>query len=224
MTDTEIQSLRDELEDAKKTLVDANDSIEALSNKNREIIMKNKKLSNQDNTIDIDEHYKTLDEIENLKADNKKLEFTLKGKDKDITKLNDTNTGLNSNLHGLLAKDELTKSLTKVGVKPIDIEIITDHLATKATIENIDGSLSGVIDGRTIDDYVSSVWAEQDGSYGGKNRIVAPTNSGSGGQGGNGGGNTDSKKYFDKSSPDFNLTKQGEISKSDPSLYAQLSK
>jgi len=57
--------------------------------------------------------------------------------------------------------------------------------------------------------------------------IVAGTDSaGLGTGGGTGGGNGIGEwdKYFDEKSNDYNVTKQFELSKSDPTLYAQLSK
>lgn len=208
MTDEEVQALRDELKDA-------NDSIEALSNKNREVILKNKKLSSQNSEINSDDHYKVLDENDSLKEQIKKLNHDIKGREKDIAKLSDSNNSLNGNLQSLLIDGGLSDNLSKVGVLPQYMDATKALLRSQVSI--IDNK--AVVGEKPLNDFMTE-WAGD----GGKAFIKAPDSSGGGGQGGQGSGNTDVKKYFDKTGSDFNLTKQAEVFKTDPALYAQLSK
>ena len=208
MTDEEVQALRDELKDA-------NDSIEALSNKNREVILKNKKLSSQNSEINSDDHYKVLDENDSLKEQIKKLNHDIKGREKDIAKLSDSNNSLNGNLQSLLIDGGLSDNLSNVGVLPQYMDATKSLLRSQVSI--IDNK--AVVGEKPLNDFMTE-WAGD----GGKAFIKAPDSSGGGGQGGQGSGNTDVKKYFDKTGSDFNLTKQAEVFKTDPALYAQLSK
>ena len=58
------------------------------------------------------------DKFDDLKESSKKLEHDLKGRDKDILRLTESNSGLNSNLHNVIVDGGLSDSLSKAGVLP----------------------------------------------------------------------------------------------------------
>ena len=205
-----------ELEELKAELSEAKQGIEALANKNKELLneLKAERKSNRESEVDSDKYYKLKDEFDDLSDKYKALEHTAKSKDKEIAKLTESNNGLNANLKNILIDDGLTNELVKAGVKKEYLEATRALL--KGQVSLVD--TNAMVGDKTLAEFIPS-WAGEN-----KHFITAPDNSGGGANGGNGGGASAEKKYFDKSSPDFNLTKQGEILKSNPALYAQLAK
>ena len=168
------------LEEVTAKLSEAETSIEALAGKNKELLgeLKTERKTNRTNDVDSDKYYKLKDEFDDLQESYKALEHTTKGKDKDITKLTELNTGLNANLQSVLIDGGLSDNLAKIGVKPEFLE------ATRALLR---GQVS-IVDNKAIagDKPLNDFMTEWAGDAG-KAFISAPQNSGSGGQGGSGG-------------------------------------
>lgn len=200
MTQEELQALVEELKASN----------EAMANKNKELLAEVKKERQKSKEVNVDEHYKLLDELESVKSENAKLSGEVKLKAKDLEKLTASLGEKDKSIHKLLVSDGITKELAGLGIE--DIDTLMPYFERNATVEN------GValVNGKPIKDAMTE-WA--DGA--GKRYIPASQNSGGGANGGSGGG-TDSKKFFDRSSPEFNLTKQAEIMKTNPTLYATL--
>ena len=175
MTEEQIEALRDDL---KK----ANDSISKLEEKNREVILKNKKLANQE--ISQDEHFKVLEQLEDLKNANSKLELTQKTNLKEIEKLTQSNEGLNKTNSKMLIDDVVIKTANSLERHNIGSEnkdykmsnIQRDIRELKPQI--IDGV--AMIGDKTLDNYIREDYIN---SAGVDNFTVKP-NEGGGANGG----------------------------------------
>ncbi len=190
MTNEELQAELDELKGGN----------EALAKKNKELLgeLKTARKSQGESEIGSDKFYALQDKFDDLTEQNKKLSHDLKGKDKDITKLTESNTGLTTNLQSVLIDGGLNDSLIKAGVKPEFMD------ATKALLK---GQVSlvenkAMVGDKSLSDYVTD-WGANDG----KHFITAPENSGGGANGG------------DKQGGDKHTQKRGEMSHSEKGAF-----
>jgi hypothetical protein len=111
-------------------------------------------------------------------------------------------------------KSALLGALSEIKVIPALAEVA---ILTILPSTAIDDSGNMTVNGKTIPDFVKE-WSSSDV---GKHFIMSG-NSGGGEKGGSGGGASDNAKYFDKKSPEYNLTKQAEIARQDPTVYSAL--
>jgi len=169
---TKEEELQSEIDELKK----GND---ALAKKNTEILdeMKQERKKNRDSDIDSTKYYELQDKFDDLKESSKKMEHDLKGRDKDILKLTESNSGLNSNLHNVIVDGGLTDSLAKVGVLPHFMDAAKALLKGQVTI--VDNK--AVVGDKPLTEFMTE-WAGETG----KHYISATDNSG-GGAGGNDG-------------------------------------
>ena len=205
------------VEELEAELTEMKGSLEAVASKNKELLgeLKTERKKHRESDVDSDKYYALQDKLDEATEQNKKLTHDLKGRDKDLEKLTGSNTALNANLQSVIIDGGLADNLAKVGVLPQYMDATKALLRSQVTI--VDNK--AVVGDKPLADFMTE-WSGD----GGKAFIKAPDSSGGGGQGGQGSGNTDVKKYFDKTGSDFNLTKQAEVFKTDPALYAQLSK
>jgi hypothetical protein len=199
-----IEDLQAELESLKS----GND---ALASKNKELLMELKTTRAKVKEVDFDEYYRLKDENDELKTNYSKLEKTYKSETEKLSKSLADKEGF---LTKTLLDDGLTQSLVKVGVKAEFLE------ATKALLKSqakLDDNYAPMIGDKGLNDFITE-WSSGDG----KHFITAPANGGGGAKGGSRIGGNDMAKYFDKNSPDFNLTEQAEIFNTNPELYKQM--
>jgi len=165
------------LEEALSEIEDLKKGNEALASKNSEILneMKQERKKNRDSDIDSTKYYELQDKLDDLKESSKKMEHDLKGRDKEIVKLTESNTGLNTNLHNVIVDGGLTDSLAKAGVLPHFMDAAKALLKGQVSIADN----KAVVGDKSLTDFMTE-WAGEAG----KHYIGAADNSG-GGAGGN---------------------------------------
>ena len=204
-----VEELEAELKELKESLV-------AVSGKKDELLdeLKKERRKHQD-SIDMEKYQDLEDKFSALESDYKKLQKeSAVNVDKLQTQLNLKTDSLNN----LLIDGGLTDSLLKAGVKAEFMDATKALLRGQAKLVESESGIQAMMGDKSISEFIDG-WAKEQG----KHFISANDNSGSGSGGNSGqGGNHDFRKYFDKASPDFNLTKQAEIMKTNPELYNQL--
>ena len=195
----------------EKTVEELMEEINALANKNKELIAEKRKLQSKMNDVDMDTYNKALDENEQLKETLSKLD---KNSKIELEKLSKTLTDKDSKLKQILVTDGLRDAFVKNGA---DKELLDAVLALHQNKVQLGEDYSTNIDGKDLNTFAKE-WLGGDGK-----RFAEFTPTSGGGSNGSGGSNGgDISKYFDKSSKEFNLTKQAEIYKTNPELYKTL--
>lgn len=203
MDDKQIEALRAEVEEAKL-------SIEALTAKNRELIMSNKKLKSQTSEVDSEKYFAMQDELETLKHEHDKLNKLYNTETERLSK------GLSekdSYLQKLIVDDGLTNALTKAGVKPEYLDATKALLREKTALKENGGKYEALIDNKALSDYIGE-WAATDS---GKAFIAAPQNTGGGATGG---GSSGGQKSFKEMSEGERNT----LYRENPQLFEQMAK
>ena len=218
----EDKTMAKTVEELQSELEGAFSSIEAMNAKNSELLgeLKTERKANRSKDVTSEEYYKLKDQHDELQDSFNKLEHTQKGSLKDIEKLTATNDGLNATNTKLIIDDGLSLALR--GLERFDIREGGEAVAIR-TLKEMNPT---IVDGKAMFGDKPAIefigeWANSDAS---KFYLKSKENSGGGAGGGGGQGGNNEAKYFDKKSPDFNLTKQGEILKTNPELYNQLIK
>lgn len=170
---------------------------EALSAKNRELLLEMKTLKAKAKGADIDpaEHAALQTQVEDLTD---KLSKADKFAKSEIDKLSKSLTEKDSALHKHLIDAGLTDALVKAGVQPAMLDAVKALHQSKASINAQAGAYEALIDGKPLAEFVTT-WTQSDQ---GKHFVAAPNNNGGGAQGGNGKGSakTMSRAEFDAKS------------------------
>jgi len=167
--DPEVKALIDEV---------TAEATEALSAKNKELLaeLRTAKAKAKGAEIDPEEYARLQTQVEELTG---KLEKVSKDSAKQIEKLTKDLSEKDGALTQHLIDGGLSTALAKAGVAPHFMDAAKAMLRGQATIK--DGH--AVIGDKPLADHITE-WA---GSDQGKHFVLAPANSGGGGQGGNGG-------------------------------------
>lgn len=210
-----IEELQSKVSDLEAKLVDMQSERDSVNAKNKELLGENKKLKAKSQEVDVEKHFQLAEDYENLKSEFDKLSKTSKLETEKLTK---SLTDKDSALQRYLIEEGLSSNLAKSGVKKEFMEAAKALLRSKAQLKEDNGELKAFIGDKGLSDAISE-WVQGDeGKY-----FTAPSQNFGGGSSNNpNGGSADLKKYFDKSSPEFSLTKQAEILKQDPALYQNL--
>ena len=202
----ELEALKAELEELKK-------SNEVLLSDKKKILDEKKKLQAKTEGVDVEKYFSMSDELETLRAEHAKVTKLSK---LEIEKLSKTLQDKDSAIQRHLIEDGLSTHLAKVGVRPEFIEASKALLRQKTSLKEENGAYQALLGDKPLTDGIAE-WVSGEG----KHFIQASGGSGGGASGSNG-GNNDLRKYFDKTSPDFSLTKQAEVYQSNPQLFEQL--
>lgn len=203
-----VEELQAELEEAKG-------AIEALSNKNKELLNEKRKLKATYESVDVEQYHKTLDEVESLKSTLEKTEREYKS---SIDKLSSELEAKDKYLQKTILEDGLTKALLENGINKAYLKPALAMLKSEAQIKQNGDTYEALIGDKALNEFLPSWVNEGDG----KLFITKTPDVGGGSRGGATSGASDEKKYFDPSNKEFNLTKQAEILKTNPELYKQL--
>lgn len=210
------------IEELQTDLDSALASIEAMSGKNSELLkeLKTERKANRAQDVTSEEYYKLQDQFDTLQDNFNKLDHASKGSLKEIEKLTATNDGLNATNTKLIIDDGLSLALR--GLERFDIREGGEAVAIR-TLKELNPT---IVDGKAMFGDKPAIefigeWANSDAS---SFYLKSKENSGGGAGGGSGKGGHNEAKYFDKTSSEFNLTKQGEVLKTNPELYKQLTK
>mgnify|MGYP003478410881 CR=1 FL=1 len=202
MSEEELQALKDE--------------VDALKNKNKELLTEVKKERNKNRELNLDDFNKLTEKVEQLESENSKLNGTIKLKDIEVQKLSTSFQEANGKLEGLSKNDAIAKLVDSIPISdPKKIPEVREILSDRATYK--DGVLT--IRGKDANEYITE-WTAK-GAFG-YDFLAGTQHSGGGASGGGHTGGSDSSKYFDRNSKDFNLTEQARIYQENPTLYKQL--
>lgn len=187
---------------------------EALKAQNAEIIKDLRVARSKNKELDIETYNKAIDELENVKSENAKLNQVLGLKNKEVEKLSTTLNELDTNLKTTKLENTLNEELSKLGLKPTSLRLVKAALKAEAKVDD-----NGVLIGdKALNEYLSE-WIKTEE---GLDSIMPSGNAGSGASGGNNNSGVSEAKYFDRNSKEFNLTKQAEVYNVNPTLYNQL--
>jgi len=212
-------------EEEIKAAVDA--ATEGLKSKNSELLGKIKKLSevaDKVKDIDIDSLLAAKTELEDIKkkgdeekGEYKKLYDTLKAeKDKETGKLVSDLSAAKETILAMNKKNAVVSAITSSG---ISIPAPLFDIAINNILPNIavDDTGKAMVGDKKVTDFVKEWAASEVGKH-----FVVSGNSGGGANGGGGDGMNSEAKYFDKKSPDYNLTEQARLAKTNIELYNRL--
>ncbi|NOQ31797.1 MAG: hypothetical protein GQ570_11805 [Helicobacteraceae bacterium] len=173
-------------EELEAELTKANEKIDGLVESKKTILDEKKKLEKKYKEVDADEYFNLRDKFDTLESEHRKLENTLKGKDRDIETLSQTNESLSGTNTKLIMDDGFTKELlglerysVREGGLDVTIEALKKH---KPTI--VDGV--AMFGDKSAKDFISDWSNSKDSSF----YLQAKENSGGGSNGGNGGNQT----------------------------------
>lgn len=200
------------MEELLAELEDMKGAVEALTAKNKELITEKRKLQSKVQDVDVEAYNKALDELDSLKASYDKLQKQYKI---DTEKLSSELNSKNSHLNKVILEDGLSKTLLENGISK---EYLKPALAMLKSEAKISDNFEVLIGDKPMNDFMKSWVTEGDG----KLFVMKQPDVGGGAKGGSTNGTNDAKKYFDSNSPEFSLTKQAEIFKTNPELYKQL--
>lgn len=159
-----------------KTVEELMAELEALTNKNKELISEKRKLQAKVTEIDIDAYNKALDENEQLKEELSKLD---KNSKIELDKLSKTLTDKDSKLKQILVTDGLRDAFVKNGA---DKELLDAVLALHQNKVQLSEDYTPNVDGKDLNTFAKE-WLSGDGK-----RFVefVPTSGGSSNGSGNG--------------------------------------
>lgn len=191
----------------------------------KELKGKIKNIPDADNLAKLQEAADKLAKIENENLEKngeyqKLLDNANKQHTATVEGLNGTIDSLKSTLRKTMVDGELSKALATAKVNPALITAATKLLEADVSFVETDNGFKASVGEKSIADHVAE-WASSDV---GKNFVLAAGNGGggNGGDGSGGGGNGDYDKYFDKKSPEYNMTEQAKLYKAKPDVYNQL--
>lgn len=164
MTEEELQALKDE--------------VEALKNKNKELLTEVKKERNKNRELNLEDFNKLTEKVEQLESENSKLNGTIKQKEIEVQKLSTSFQEANGKLEQLSYDDAITKVVDGLKLAGNKQAIAKKLLKAEATFK--DGALS--FGDKSVDDFVKD-WTSPTGD--GYMFLEGTQHSGGGASGGN---------------------------------------
>ena len=144
MSEEELQALKDE--------------VDALKNKNKELLTEVKKERNKNRELNLEDFNKLTEKVEQLESENSKLNGTIKLKDIEVQKLSTSFQEANGKLEQLSYDDAITKVVDGLKLAGNKQAIAKKLLKAEATFK--DGVLS--FGDKSVDDFVKD-WTSPTG-------------------------------------------------------------
>lgn len=144
MSEEELQALKDE--------------VDALKNKNKELLTEVKKERNKNRELNLEDFNKLTEKVEQLESENSKLNGTIKLKDIEVQKLSTSFQEANGKLEQLSYDDAITKVVDGLKLAGNKQAIAKKLLKAEATFK--DGALS--FGDKSVDDFVKD-WTSPTG-------------------------------------------------------------
>ena len=144
MSEEELQALKDE--------------VDALKNKNKELLTEVKKERNKNRELNLDDFNKLTEKVEQLESENSKLNGTIKQKEIEVQKLSTSFQEANGKLEQLSYDDAITKVVDGLKLAGNKQAIAKKLLKAEATFK--DGALS--FGDKSVDDFVKD-WTSPTG-------------------------------------------------------------
>ena len=200
MTLEELQQKVSDLE-TEKNLVDS---------KNKELVVELRKVKSLNKEVDVEKHFKLVEDFENLASEHDKL---LKTSKIDSEKMATSLKAKDDALRNHLIEEGLTSNLAKAGVKTEFLEASKALLRQKALIKEENGAYQALLGDKPLTDGIAE-WVSGEG----KHFIQA---SGGSGGGASGGGSHSGGENFKRS--EMNHSQKGEyIAKNGQDAYFKL--
>ena len=200
MTLEELQQRVSDLE-TEKNLVDS---------KNKELVVELRKVKSLNKEVDVEKHFKLVEDFENLASEHDKL---LKTSKIDSEKMATSLKAKDDALRNHLIEEGLTSNLAKAGVRPEYLEASKALLRTKALLKEENGAYQALLGDKPLTDGIAE-WVSGEG----KHFIQA---SGGSGGGASGGGSHSGGENFKRS--EMNHSQKGEyIAKNGQEAYFKL--
>lgn len=149
----DVEQLQVELEEAKA-------GIEALTQKNKDLIAEKRKLQAKTNEIDMEAYHKALEENDSLKSTLAKLEKQYKT---DVEKLQSELSTKDGFLQKTLVEDGLTKTLLEAGVSKDFLKPAIAMLKSEVKLQNENGDYKAIIGDKALSEFVSDWYTNGDG-------------------------------------------------------------
>ena len=144
MSEEELQALKDE--------------VDALKNKNKELLTEVKKERNKNRELNLEDFNKLTEKVEQLESENSKLNGTIKLKDIEVQKLSTSFQEANGKFEQLSYDDAITKVVDGLKLAGNKQAIAKKLLKAEATFK--DGALS--FGDKSVDDFVKD-WTSPTG-------------------------------------------------------------
>ena len=144
MSEEELQALKDE--------------VDALKNKNKELLTEVKKERNKNRELNLEDFNKLTEKVEQLESENSKLNGTIKLKEIEVQKLSTSFQEANGKLEQLSYDDAITKVVDGLKLAGNKQAIAKKLLKAEATFK--DGALS--FGDKSVDDFVKD-WTSPTG-------------------------------------------------------------
>ena len=200
MTLEELQQKVSDLEN-EKNLVDS---------KNKELVVELRKVKSLNKEVDVEKHFKLVEDFENLASEHDKL---LKTSKIDSEKMATSLKAKDDALRNHLIEEGLTSNLAKAGVKTEFLEASKALLRQKALIKEENGAYQALLGDKPLTDGIAE-WVSGEG----KHFIQASGGSGGGASGGGSGGGGENFKRSE-----MNHSQKGEyIAKNGQDAYFKL--
>ena len=164
------------LEELQQRVSDLEAEKEAVNSKNKELVVELRKVRSLNKEVDVEKHFKLVEDFENLKTEHDKLLKTYKiESEKMATSLKAKDDALRNHL----IEEGLTSNLAKAGVKPEFLEASKALLRTKALLKEENGAYQALLGDKPLTDGIAE-WVSGEG----KHFIQASGASGGGASGG----------------------------------------
>lgn len=164
MSEEELQALKDE--------------VDALKNKNKELLTEVKKERNKNRELNLEDFNKLTEKVDQLESENSKLNGTIKQKEIEVQKLSTSYQEANGKLITLSKRDEIAKIVETGGFSDEWKAHAIEHLELRSSIK--DGAL--LVDDKNVDDFLKE-WTAPTGT--GYKMLLGAQHNGGGSNGGN---------------------------------------
>ena len=143
---------------SEEELQDLKDEVDALKNKNKELLTEVKKERNKNRELNLEDFNKLTEKVEQLESENSKLNGTIKLKDIEVQKLSTSFQEANGKLEQLSFDDAITKVVDGLKLAGNKQAIAKKLLKAESTFK--DGALS--FGDKSVDDFVKD-WTSPTG-------------------------------------------------------------
>ena len=175
------------LEELQQRVSDLEAEKEAVNSKNKELVVELRKVKSLNKEVDVEKHFKLVEDFENLKTEHEKL---LKTSKIESEKMANSLKAKDDALRNHLIEEGLTSNLAKAGVKPEFLEASKALLRTKALLKEENGAYQAFLGDKPLTDGIAEWISGEEG----REYLQATKSSGGGASGGGSGGGSENFK------------------------------
>ena len=149
------------LEELQQRVSDLEAEKEAVNSKNKELVVELRKVKSLNKEVDVEKHFKLVEDFENLASEHDKL---LKTSKIDSEKMATSLKAKDDALRNHLIEEGLTSNLAKAGVKPEFLEASKALLRTKALLKEENGAYQALLGDKPLTDGIAE-WVSGEGKH-----------------------------------------------------------